>query len=294
MTLVNVGSINIDRVYAVAHIPAPGETIPARGLEEGLGGKGANQSIAAARAGGQVRHVGAVGPDGGWAAGRLAEEGVDVGHVVTLERPTGHAVIALDERGENAIIIHAGANGAVPAAAVREGLQGLGSGDRLILQNEINANEIAAREARRRGMEIVYSAAPFVAEDAARMLPLVDVVVMNEIEAAQLSAHLGTPLEALPVRAVLMTKGAKGAVWIEAARRIEVPAWPAPRVVDTTGAGDCFTGWLAGALDRGCTLEAALTEAAAAAALKVSRKGAAAGIPTREEVTAFMRTAKRS
>ena len=293
MTLVNVGSINIDRVYVVDHIPAPGETIAAAELEEGLGGKGANQSIAAVRAGGRVRHVGAVGPDGGWAAGRLAEEGVDIGHVVTLDGPTGHAVIALDRGGENAIIIHAGANGAVPAGAVREGMRGCGAGDRLILQNEINANEIAAGEARRRGMEIIYSAAPFVAEDAAQMLPLVDVVVVNEIEAAQLAAYLGLAIEELPVRAVLVTKGAKGAVWIGQGRRIEVPAWPAPRVVDTTGAGDCFTGWLAGALDRGCALEDALTEASAAAALKVSRKGAAAGIPTREEVETFMRDVRQ-
>ena len=134
-----------------------------------------------------------------------------------------------------------------------------------------------------------------MAEDAAKMLPLVDVVVMNEIEAGQLAAHLGLAVEALPVRAVLVTRGPRGAIWIEpGGRRIEVPAWPVPRVVDTTGAGDCFTGWLAGALDRGCGLEEALREASAAAALKVSRKGAAAGIPSREEVEAFLREARHS
>lgn len=288
MTLVNVGSINIDRTYRVDHIPAPGETISAFVLDEGLGGKGANQSIAAARAGAKVRHVGAIGPDGGWTAGRLAEEGIEVGHILTLEKPTGHAVIALDRRGENAIIVHPGANGAVPASLVEEGLEGVGPGDRLVLQNEINANLAAAELARERGMEIIYSAAPFVAEDAARMLPLVDVIVMNEIEAGQLAVHLGLSVETLPVKAALITRGAKGAVWIEGSRKIEVPAFPVEQVIDTTGAGDCFTGWFAGARERGASVEEALREAAAAAAIKVTRKGASAGIPFREEVEALL------
>lgn len=283
MTIFNLGSINADHIYQVPHLPQPGETLSASGLATGLGGKGANQSVAAARAGAKVRQIGAVGPDGQWALDQLTGFGVDVSGISRSAAPTAHAIINVDRVGENAIVIFPGANQKQSLTAVLETLSHAQKGDILLLQNETNLQVEAAKNARERGLFVIYSAAPFAADAVRAMLPHANLLVMNEGEHEALSSELGT--ENLPDR--IITRGAKGAIWKSATGDIETPAFPVTPV-DTTGAGDCFIGALAAGLDQGLPRAAAMRFAAAASAIQVTRAGTASAIPSREEVDAFL------
>ncbi|MCK0126804.1 ribokinase [Gelidibacter sp. F2691] len=288
MTIFNFGSINIDNFYRVPHMPAPGETLSAQEYSVGLGGKGANQSVAVARAGSNVRHIGAVGPEGGWCVEALKEAGVDVSHVASLGVATGHANILVDANGENQIIIYSGANTALTTTLIEGALKNAGSGDTLILQNETSLTAEAAKMAQDRKMRVIYSAAPFMADAAKRMLPVTDMLVLNEIEAQQLTEALGVALAELEVPVVLITKGADGAVWMEnGVETAQMPAFPVTPV-DTTGAGDCFIGYVAAGLDQGMAPEDAMRLGAAASAIIVTRFGTADAIPTRDEVDRFL------
>ncbi|NBR91853.1 MAG: ribokinase [Rhodobacteraceae bacterium] len=278
------GSINADHAYLVPHIPAPGETIAAREYSLGLGGKGANQSAAAAKAGATVAHIGLIGPEGLWAKQRLAALGVDTQHINQSESPTGHAIITVDETGENAITIFPGANRAFTDAQLEVLTSVTAPGDLLILQNETNLQAEAARIAVKQGLIVFYSAAPFSAEATRDVLPHISILLLNEIEAAQLKAAVG----ALPSGiTVVVTKGSEGADWITPDQTLHCPAFPV-KPVDTTGAGDTFAGYLAAAIAEGQAPEAAMRLASAAAALKVTRKGTADAIPSRAEVEAFL------
>lgn len=280
MTVFNLGSINVDHVHRVPHFPAPGETLADTGYAVGLGGKGANMSVAIARAGGRVRHLGAVGADGLWAVERLAAEGVDTGAVATLAEATGHAVIYVDPSGENQIVIHGGANRALTLAMVDAGLADARPGDWLLTQAETNLVVEAAERARARGVCVAHAAAPFDADLAAAMLPLADLLVLNEGEAAALTARLG---HAPQVPMLAVTLGARGAR-VEVGDGVsELPAL-AVEAVDTTGAGDTFTGYALAKLDAGLAPEQAFRWGAAAAAIQVTRPGAAEAIPGEAEV----------
>jgi ribokinase len=282
------GSINIDHFYWLAHLPAPGETLAASAYRTEFGGKGANQSVAAARAGAPVRHLGAVGADGARALAALAADGVVCDGIQQVEGPTGHAVILLDHQGENSIIIEPGANRAMALAPVLAALEQAELDDILLLQNETAFQPEIAEAAMGRGMEVIYSAAPFEIAAVRAVLPYVNTLVMNAVEAAQLRAALDTPFEDLPVETVVITRGAEGASWhARGTPDIVVPALPT-QVVDTTGAGDCFTGVLAAALSMGALPEDAMQFAAAAAAIQVSRHGTAAAMPTRAEIEALI------
>ncbi|MGB8623644.1 MAG: ribokinase [Paracoccaceae bacterium] len=288
MTIYNLGSINIDYVYEVAHLPGPGETIAAPVHRSGLGGKGANQSVAAARAGAEVRHIGAIGEGGGWAVERLRGFGVNVDHVGEVPGPTAHAIIAVDPSGENAIILHAGANAAQSEARIAEALNSAGPGDTLLLQNETSHQVLAAKLGREKGMRVIYSAAPFSVDAVREVLPHVSLLALNAIEEAQLTEAIGV----LEVPEMIVTRGADGASWaLRGAETVSVAAFPVS-AVDTTGAGDCFIGTVAAALDRGAGREEALREAAAAAAIQVTRPGTADVMPARDEVLAFLETAQ--
>lgn len=287
MTILCVGSINIDHVYRVPHHPAAGETIAAREYSVFLGGKGANMSLAAAAAGGDVRHVGALGDDGGWCRDRLARAGVDVSAIATVAAATGHAIINVDDAGENVIVIHAGANHALTEAHLETTISRAAPGDWLLLQNETNLVPFAARTARAAGLKVAYAAAPFDPQDAGQVLPHADLLAVNRIEAAQLAAHLGVAEGDLPVASVLVTRGSEGAVLRHADDTIEVPAFPV-KPVDTTGAGDTFLGTFLARLDGGAGPDVALRTASAAAAIQITRPGAADAIPDAAEVEAFL------
>ncbi len=280
MTVYTLGSINLDHVMWVPHLPRPGETLAATGYLTGLGGKGANQSVAAVRAGAQVRHIGAVGPDGAAVRDRLAAFGVDVTHVTRSEAPTGQAMITVEPGGENSIVVVAGANRALVAAQVEAALSEAQAGDTLLVQNETSQQAVAAAAARARGMRVVYSAAPFEMAAVTAVLPLISVLLMNEGEAGALVAATGQALAALPVDHVVVTRGAAGAVHhdLSAGTETAYPSLPATPV-DTSGAGDTFAGFLAAQLDSGTAWAAGLPVALAAAALSTTRPGAAEAIP---------------
>ncbi|MEM1373485.1 MAG: ribokinase [Pseudomonadota bacterium] len=286
MTVFCVGSINADHFYEVPRIPAPGETLEGRNHRVGLGGKGANQSVAAAQAGSRVVHIGAVGEDGAWAVDRLRDLGVETDFVVTVNEPTAHAIINVAQDGENAIVIYPGANMMQSEDAIRAALRQSQPGDRLILQNEASLQAEAAQMAARAGLQIIYSAAPFDTDAVQAIMPHVDILVVNEVEAAQLSAELETDLADLPALGVLVTRGSEGADFISAGEATHVDAY-AVTPVDTTGAGDTFLGYFVAGLDQGLEPPAAMTLASAAAALKVTRPGTADAIPGREDVEAF-------
>jgi ribokinase len=288
MTIWNLGSINADHVYDLPHIPGAGETLAARGLTTGLGGKGANMSVACARAGAPCVHLGAVGADGAWAIERLWKYGVDTSCITTLPGPTGHAIIALAEGGENMIITHPGTNHQVPMSLVEAALALARPGDWFLTQNETNLQAEGMAMARARGLKTAYAAAPFDAAAVTAVLDQTDFLILNAVEAAQLQQATGLAPGALPVADVIVTRGAEGADWFDH-RTGTVHHIAALRVtpVDTTAAGDCFTGYVLAGLDRGMGMAEALHLAARAAALKVTRPGAADAIPTLAETEAF-------
>ncbi|MGF1552689.1 MAG: PfkB family carbohydrate kinase [Paracoccaceae bacterium] len=288
MAIVCLGSINLDRVYRVDHAPAAGETLAAEGYDVHLGGKGANQAIAAARAGARVRLVGAVGPDGAWARDRLAAAGIDVEGVAVREAASGHAVILVEPSGENRIVIHPGANRGLGADDVERALATARPGDWLLTQNETSAVAEAMAAARARGLRTAHAAAPFVAGDCAAVLDHTDLLALNAVEARALADRLGAAPEALPVGLALVTHGRAGASLYAEGREIRVEGH-AVEAVDTTGAGDCLLGVLLAALDEGMEPAAALALANAAAAVSVTRAGAGEAAPTRAEAEAMLR-----
>ncbi|SDW11159.1 ribokinase [Roseicitreum antarcticum] len=288
MAIYNFGSINIDHVYRVAHLPAPGETVHTLGYQTGLGGKGANQSIAAALAGARVVHIGAVGADGTPALDRLSAAGVETSAILRMDNATGHAIVMVDQAAENAIALHGGANAEQGFAHIEAALEDSVIGDTLMMQNETLHQADAARVASGLGLEVVYSAAPFDIDAVRAVLPYVTLLILNEGEAAQLCSALGVEIPDLPVDTVVVTRGAKGAeCWQTGEAPLLVPAH-AVVAVDTTGAGDCFAGSLVAALDRGDDLAGAMRYASAAAALQVMRPGAADAMPTRVEVESLL------
>lgn len=286
MTLVNIGSINIDHVYSVDHLVQPGETVLVQSHAAGLGGKGANQSIAAARAGASVRHIGAVGRDGKWTRERLAAEGIDVSGIAEVSDITGNAVIQVDRNAENAILVHSGANLALTEDQIEEAILSMGPDDWVMLQNETNLTADIVRIAKAQSVKVAYSAAPFIAETVLAILDSVDLVCVNEGEASALADALGIEVFDIPVPVLLMTKGRNGAVHVSAQAVTEVPSFKVD-AVDTTGAGDTFFGYFMAGLDQGEPVEQALGWASAAAAIQVSRAGAADAIPSRDEVQHF-------
>lgn len=287
MTVFNLGSVNIDLVFEVDHIAAPGETVMSRGLSRGLGGKGANTSVAIAQAGADVRHFGAIGADGRDMVEALRRFGVDCTGILETEDDTGQAVIQVADDGENAITLLKGANWSLPESIVDTLLEAAGAGDWLVLQNETAHVPHAARAAENAGLRVAYAAAPFDADATAEVLDHCDLLALNHIEARQLSDATGREAQDFGPEMVLVTHGADGAwVYRTGEDPLFQPAAKATEVVDTTAAGDTFLGFLIARLDLGDPLETALAIASQASAIGVSRKGASASIPTIDEVMA--------
>ncbi|MCD9147039.1 ribokinase [Pseudophaeobacter flagellatus] len=285
MAIWNLGSINADMVYTLPHLPGAGETLAATGLDQFLGGKGANMSVAAARAGSVVHHIGAVGPEGGWAVARLMEYGVDTRHIASLGQPTGHAIIAVEPSGENQIILFPGANRAISQDQIGQALSAANAGDMLVLQNETNMQAEAAQMAQDLGLKVAYAAAPFDAKAVQALLPFLDLLFLNEVESQQLQQATGKAPDGFGIADVIVTLGARGARHYSSttSQVQDVPALPVT-AVDTTGAGDTFTGYVLSALDRGLPMPQALALAARAGALMVMRHGTADVIPNLKEV----------
>lgn len=289
MRILNFGSVNIDHVYAVDHFVRPGETLPSAGYRRFAGGKGFNQSIALARAGAPVWHAGRIGSDGAWLKEQLAADGADVTCLRVGEEPTGHAIIQVAPTGENAIILHGGANQSISAADAERALEGFGPGDFLLLQNEISEGARILALGAARGLSVVLNTAPFTPALLAWPLERVSVFILNELEGAGLTGDTDPDriVAALCTRfasaAVVLTLGRAGVLFGQGPRRIRVPA-EAVKAVDTTAAGDTFTGYFLADYARGGGAEAALRLGSRAAAVCVTRPGAADSIPLRSEL----------
>lgn len=271
--ILNFGSLNIDRVYRVEHFVRPGETVASKGYQCFPGGKGLNQSIAAARAGARVFHAGTVGADGDFLIKLLSESGADVRYVRKTDGITGHALIQVNDAGENCIILYPGANFDNDTAYMEQVLSGFSAGDILMLQNEISNLYRLLERGRKKGMRIMLNPSPM------------DGALTGEGEP---EAILRTLLSRLPGTQVILTLGKDGAMLGDGKRVLRQPCFPV-KTVDTTAAGDTFTGYFAAAILENADPEDALRLASAAAAMAVSEAGAAVSIPVRERVEAFLK-----
>ncbi|MFK7893584.1 MAG: ribokinase [Granulosicoccus sp.] len=293
MKVFNFGSINIDHVYRVPHLVEPGETLASLSLSTVLGGKGANQSIALARAGASVCHIGRVGEQDLWAEQQMKDAGVDVSLLESVETPSGHAIIQVDEGGENSIILHGGANSSFAKGDISTLLSDARQGDWLLMQNECNAVPEAFAVAAERQLKIAFNPAPMT--DSTHRLPLehCELLIVNETEACALAQATDpeSAAERLSERfdqtRVVITLGAQGAKLLHRTKTYRQNGISVD-VVDTTGAGDTFVGYYLAALMHGIDDPAALRRACAASALSVTRQGASPAIPAAAEVDTFL------
>lgn len=289
MTIYNLGSINADHIYNVPHLPRPGETLSASSFVTGLGGKGINQSVAAALAGAKVVHIGAVGLDGGWAVEQISDYGIDAQFIRKIDTPTGHAIVNVDQRGENAIVVFSGANNCQNIDQIQKALRDAKAGDILLLQNETTLQDRAAKIAFDRGMKVIYSAAPFSVEAIKSVMENTTILLMNKVESDQLCTELETELLDIPISDIIVTKGSDGADWLNTSteKTTHVTSFPVS-AIDTTAAGDTFAGYFAAGLDQGLNVKDAMVLGSAAAAIKVTRMGTADAIPVRSDVDMFL------
>lgn len=296
MRILNIGSLNIDYVYDVEHFVERGETISSTGRGVFAGGKGLNQSIALGRAGAEVFHAGLVGAEGAYLCDLLGQAGVDTSNVRVLDDcPTGHAVIQRDAGGDNCIVLFGGANARVDEALVDAALGVCKKGDWVLLQNETGALDYAIAEASARGMRVVLNPSPVDDRLLKCPLDLVDMFILNEGEAARLSGAsccgvdlLGAMREKYPAAQVVLTLGERGSIAADGdGTVIERPAYRV-EAVDTTAAGDTFTGYFLAQIAGGSSLARALEVASRASAIAVTRQGAAPSIPVIDEVVAAL------
>ncbi len=296
MKVLNFGSMNLDYVYHVDHIMERGETQKAESRKVFAGGKGLNQSVALGRAGAFVNHAGNVGQDGQRMLKMLAEANVDTTLVRRLPgEPSGHTVIQVDRNGDNAIMVYGGANLSVTQEQIDDTLAYFEEGDILIIQNEVNGLKEIMAAAANQGMRIFFNPSPV--DDDMTSLPLetVDTFILNEVEGAALTGvsadepvdMLDALTEASPNAHFVLTLGSKGAMYADENDRFRIDAIPV-EVVDTTGAGDTFLGYYIAGLLEGKTPEDAVILANRAAAIAVTRPGAAPSIPMRAEVEASL------
>jgi len=289
----NLGSINIDHVYRVDHLVQPGETLASSGLQTVLGGKGANQSLALARAGASVRHIGSISRADNWAANVLAESGVDTSCIAQIDQASGHAIIQVDEDGENAILLHGGANQSLTDGHIQQSLASAQPGDWLLMQNECNGLALAMEIAVQKNMRIAFNPAPMSEQVLDLALRQCSVLILNEIEAIQLSGQpnkddaTATLLEQFPNVQLVLTEGSAGASWYFQGER-EFVAAHRVTVADTTAAGDTFVGYFLNALTEDDNAAKALQLACAASAIAVTEPGASSSIPTIDVVKQFL------
>ncbi|MCD8350166.1 MAG: ribokinase [Planctomycetaceae bacterium] len=291
MRILNFGSLNIDFVYAVDHIVQPGETISSSALTIFCGGKGLNQSIALARAGATVFHAGMVGPDGDILLDACAENNVDTSFVKRVPERSGNAIIQVGADGQNSIVLFGGANRQNTPEFVDEVLEQFGDDDLVLLQNEINHIDRIIDQAASRGMRIALNPAPFDSNLNGCELSKVSLFIMNEVEGEQISGEstpetiLGSMRERYPEAEVVLTLGGDGASYQGRGEIVTQPIFPV-KVVDTTAAGDTFTGYFLAASMENLPPAQCMRLAALASSITVSRQGATPSIPRRDEVEA--------
>ena len=290
MKLLVFGSLNIDHTYHLPHLVKEGETLSSTAYAKNEGGKGFNQAVALAKAGLDISFAGAIGKDGLFLQEYLQSIGIDTAHIQVLDVPTGHAIIQVDAEGRNSIFLYGGANHANTEEHINQVLSHFQAGDYILLQNEINLGESILRKAHEKGMHIILNPSPISSELLAWPLELVDWFILNEVEGRDLTgctdpdAILDGLLARFSSAHIVLTMGDKGSIYADAACRIHQNAIPA-HVVDTTAAGDTFTGYFFAAMLSGKTTADTLRIAAAAASMAIAKPGAAKSIPLAKEVT---------
>ena len=293
MKVLNIGSMNLDLVYRVDHIVQPGETEASVSMNTFLGGKGMNQSVALAKAGVEVYQGGMLGEDGQPFLDACAEYGVRADFIRKVEGKSGHAVIQIDSSAQNCILLYGGANQMLTEAYVDEVLSHFGSGDILLLQNEVNLLPYIVEKAYEKGMQIALNPSPFNEKLSAVDMTKISIFLLNEVEGNQVTG-LTVPEEIIvkmqemfPHARIVLTLGKDGAVYADGEERFFQPIFPV-KAVDTTAAGDTFTGYFLAGLAEGMAIPEILKMSAKASSIAVSRAGAVPSIPYRDEVMAAL------
>tara|TARA_B110000091_G_scaffold187593_1_gene208899 strand:+ start:2448 stop:3338 length:891 start_codon:yes stop_codon:yes gene_type:complete len=293
MAVINFGSINIDHVYQVEHFVQPGETIASSHYQCLLGGKGANQSIALARAGSEVLHVGKINHADVAFKQTMIRDGIDCKHITCTETASGHAIIQVTPSAENAIVLFGGANHEITPKDIVYALDTVKPADWVLTQNETNSVDQVLLQAKAKGLRVAFNPAPMT--ESVKHLPheCIDLLIVNEVEAEELSGRRDLDkIEAYfredwPHAEILITMGKAGVRMLKKDKTIDVPAFEVD-ALDTTAAGDTFIGYFLSAYSNHTDSKTALIRACAASALAVMKMGAAQSIPSKEDVNRFL------
>ena len=293
MKVLNIGSMNLDLVYSVDHIVQPGETEASFSLNTFLGGKGMNQSVALAKAGVEVYQGGMIGEDGQPFLDACAEYGVHAEYIRKVEGKSGHAVIQIDKNAQNCILLYGGANQMLTTEYVDQVLANFQAGDILLLQNEVNQLPYIVDKAYEKGMQIALNPSPFNAKLDAVDMKKISIFLLNEVEGGQITG-LTDPQEIIakmkqnfPEARIVLTLGKDGAIYVEGDEQHFQPIFSV-KAVDTTAAGDTFTGYFLAGLAEGMPVADILRMSAKASSIAVSRAGAVPSIPYKDEVMAAL------
>lgn len=289
MKILNFGSLNLDYVYQVEHFVQPGETLSAMSQSVNPGGKGLNQSIALARAGAEVYHAGCLGQGGESLGVLLRGNGVNTENLLPVDTLQGNAVIQVNAAGENCILLYGGSNQCVTEEQVRHTLARFAPGDWLVLQNEINRLPLIVDIAYEHGMKIVLNPSPYNGKLEAVDFGKLSWLLVNEVEAEQIGGSK-QPTDVwqqlhkrYPGLSLLVTLGSEGSIVFTAEETVRQAAFPAA-AVDTTAAGDTYTGYFIAGLMEGHSLAECMRHASMAASISVTRIGAAGSIPAKTVV----------
>ena len=289
MRVLNIGSMNLDHVYTVDHVVQPGETEASLEMQDFLGGKGMNQSVALAKAGVATYQGGMIGPDGQPFLDACAQYGVNADYIRKIAVPTGHAIIQRDKNAQNCILLYGGANQCLTEEYVDEVLADFGSDDILLLQNEVNMMPYIVDKAYERGMTIALNPSPFNEKLEAVDMGKISIFLLNEVEGGQITGLtqpddiIAKLLAMFPKAKIVLTLGGDGAVYADATQKHYQPIFKV-KAVDTTAAGDTFSGYFLAGLCEGLDIPTILRMSAKASSIAVSREGAVPSIPYRAEV----------
>ena len=291
MKILNFGSCNIDFVYKLDHIVTIGETETSNSMQVFPGGKGLNQSVALAKAGMEVYHAGCIGTDGEMLTDVLESNGVDISNIKKVDEKTGHAIIQVSNKGDNSIFLYSGSNAKITEEFVDEVLDKFQKGDMLLLQNEINKIDYIIEKAYKKGMYIIFNPSPYNDEIKNLDFNMLSYIIINEVEMSALT-QCDNPKDGLkyfaknyPKLKIIITLGSEGSMYSDTEKVVFQPSFKV-NAIDTTAAGDTFTGYFFAQTAMGNSVENSLKIASVASAIVVSRKGASVSIPMLNEVLA--------
>lgn len=292
MKIINFGSLNIDIFFRVNHIVRPGETISAQSIEKRAGGKGLNQSVALVKVFDKVYHAGSIGMDGAFLKDYLTGEGINTRFIRESDIPTGNAIIQVDDKGENSIVLYKGANFDNDEEYIDEVLSNFDKNDILILQNEINNMDYIIEKGFEKEMKLVLNPSPITEEIKNFDFNKIDLLLVNETEAKEISncddieKCIDYFRENYPNLKIVITLGERGSIFVSKDSKVCQNAYKV-EAVDSTGAGDTFTGFFVAEFYQNNDIKKCLEFATKASALSVTKQGASISIPTMKEVEKF-------